>query len=336
MNRRTTFVTIALMAVVTLVAFAGGGREAAPATAAQPQTVVFSSPVAPNHPNTLAANRFAELVNAGSGGRLRVEVYPANQLGDVIQVIENVMDGSVHMYIGGTSETSMYQPQFAVFDAPYLFRDCDHLMKASSSPVAAEMSALMERNHGVKILSAQLYYGTRHLTTLTKPIMRPADLAGMLIRAPDQPNYLEAVRAMGATPTPVAFSELYMALRQGVVDGQENPIPTIYTYKYYEAQNYIMLTGHMRRVNVIGANAAWYNGLPADLRQLIDRSLTEAVGLNNELTLKEEVDMLESLKKEGMTVVEPDVEAFRQAAQYIPGVFAAQWGDFYQRLAAIR
>lgn len=331
MLRKAGLIALCVVMVSGTMAFAGGAGEGT----AREQVVSLSTPVAPDHPNTIAANRFAEIVNNESGGRLRVEVYPANQLGDVIQVIENVMDGSVHMYIGGTSETSMYQPEFAVFDAPYLFRDYDHLMKASGSAVVDEMSDLLEANHGVKILSAQLYYGTRHLTTRNTPINEPADLAGMLIRAPDQPIYLEAVRAMGATPTPVAFSDLYMALRQGVVDGQENPIPTIYTYNYHEAQGYIMLTGHMRRVNVIGANAAWYNGLPSDLQDLIDRAWDEAVALNNELTLQEEVDMLDSLKELGMTVVEPNVEAFREAAEYIPSVFADEWGDFFQRLTEI-
>lgn len=332
MSRNAGLMVLCLLMVFATSVFAGGAGEAA----AREQVISLSSPVAPDHPNTIAANRFAEIVERESGGRLKVDVYPANQLGDVIQVIENVMDGSVHMYIGGTSETSMYQPEFAVLDAPYLFRDYDHLMKATASPVIDEMSEMIENNHGVKILSAQLYYGTRHLTTRNTPIHEPADLAGMLIRAPDQPIYLEAVRAMGATPTPVAFSDLYMALRQGVVDGQENPIPTIYTYNYHEAQGYIMLTGHMRRVNVVGANAAWYNGLPDDLRQIIDSALLEAVELNNELTLQEEIDMLQSLQDLGMTVVEPNVEAFRRAAEYIPSVFADEWGDFFQRLSEIR
>jgi len=193
------------------------------------------------------------------------------------------MTGSVHMYMGGTAETSLFQPEFAVMDCPYLFRDYDHLMKAAKSDIFKEFSKKLEQNRGVKILTGEIYYGTRHLTTRSKPIKEPKDLNGMLIRAPDQPIYLEAVRAMGATPTPVAFSDLYMALKQGVVDGQENPIPTIYTYKYYEAQKYLMLTGHMIRVNVIGASASWYNKLPADLKAIVDKGIGEAVKLNNDM-----------------------------------------------------
>ncbi|HOV38303.1 MAG TPA: TRAP transporter substrate-binding protein [Spirochaetales bacterium] len=326
------FVLLAL--VIVLSGFTGGAKEEGKT---KEQVIKFSTPVAPDHANTLAANKFAEMVNQGSGGRLKVEVFPANQLGNVKDVIEYLMTGSVHMYIGGTSETSLFQPEWGVMDCPYLFRDFDHLIKAANSDVIKEISDKLDKNRGVKILAADMYYGARHLTTRNKAVRTPADLKGMLIRAPDQPVYLEAVRAMGATPTPVAFSDLYMALKQGVVDGQENPIPTIYTYKYYEAQKYLMLTGHMLRVNLVGVSSSWYNSLPDDLKDLINKSLKEAVKYNNELTLKQENDMLEELKKLGMIVVQPDVEAFREAAKGVPKIFEKDWGKgTAERLAAIK
>ncbi len=328
---KTVLLTLLVFAVAAS-GFAGGAKEGA-----KEQVVKFSTPVAPDHANNLAALKFAEDVAKETGGKLKVEVFPANQLGNVKDVIEYLMTGSVHMYIGGTSETSLFQPEWGVMDCPYLFRDFDHLMKAANSDVIRELSDKLEKNRGVKILRADMYYGARHLTTKNKAVKTPADLKGMLIRGPDQPVYLEAIKAMGATPTPVAFSDLYMALKQGVVDGQENPIPTIYTYKYYEAQKYIMLTGHMLRVNVIGAAAPWYNGLPADLKAAIDKNLKAAVEYNNKLTLDQETQMLEELKKLGMTVVQPDVAAFREAAKGIPKVFEKDWGkDTAARLAAVK
>ena len=338
MKRRHRIVSVlTLVLAAAALAVLGGGQPEEAAAGTSVQVVKFSSPVAPDHPNNIAALKFAEIVNRESGGRLKVEVFPANQLGNVKDVIENVMTGSVHMYMGGTSETSLFQSEFAVMDAPYLFRDYDHLMKGAKSDVVKEIGAKLEKNRGVKILTAEIYYGARHLTTRNKPIKTPADLKGMLVRAPDQPIYLEAVRAMGATPTPVAFSDLYMALKQGVVDGQENPIPTIYTYKYYEAQKYLMLTGHMLRVNVIGADASWYNKLSPDLKTIIGKALDEAVKLNNQLTLKQEKDMLEELKKLGMEVVQPDVEAFREAAKVVPPKFEDRWGKgTFDRLKAVK
>lgn len=337
MKKAGLYVLLALLCLgVAVNGFAGGAKEDGKAPVKE-QVIKFSTAFAPDHPNNIAALKFAEIVNKEAAGKLKVEVFPANQLGNVKDVIEYVMTGSVHMYMGGSAETSLFQPEFGVFDCPYLFRDLDHLMKGAKSDVMKEISGKLEKNRGVKILTAEIYYGTRHLTTKDKPIKEPGDLAGMLIRAPDQPIYLEAVRAMGATPTPVAFSDLYMALKQGVVDGQENPIPTIYTYKYYEAQKYIMLTGHIVRLNVVGASASWYNGLSADLKKIVDKGIEECVKLNNELMMKQESDMLDELKKLGMTVIVPNVAAFREAAKDIPKKFEDKWGKgTAERLAAIK
>jgi tripartite ATP-independent transporter DctP family solute receptor len=321
--------------------FAGGRKEAASGTAekqsVKTEVIKFSSPQAPDHPATIGALKFAEIVNNESGGRLKAEVFPANQLGNIKDVIEYTMVKSVHMYIGGAGELSVFQPEFGVLDCPFLFRDYDHLMKATESEAVVEMSGKLEKSRGVKILSAQYYYGTRHLTTSKKAIRTPEDLKGMLIRVPAQPIYLETMKAMGATPTPVAFSDLYMALKQGVVDGQENPIPTIYANKYYESQKFINLTGHIMQSNLIGANASWYNGLPEDLKKVVDKGIREAVKLNNALTLQKEKELLDELKKQGMTVIQPDIEAFRAATKEIPGKFEDKWGKgAAERISAVK
>jgi tripartite ATP-independent transporter DctP family solute receptor len=334
MKRITHFFLIFILAAcVSVAAFAGGGGE----SGTKAESIKYSTPVAPDHAHNLAANQFAENVAKDSGGRLKVEVFPANQLGETKDVIEFVMTGSVHMFISGTAETALFQPEWGVMDCPYLLRDFDHLMKVGKSSAIQEIIEKMDASRGVRVLRADMYYGTRHLTTLKKEIKTPADLNGMLIRAPDQSIYLAAVRAMGATPTPVAFGDLYMALKQGVVDGQENPIPTIYTYKYYEAQKYLMLTGHMVRTNVIGAASAWYKGLPQDLRNIIDKALDASVEFANKLTIQQETEMLDELKELGMIIVQPDVAAFRAAAKDVPKEFESVWGKgLAERIAAIR
>ena len=147
MKARVRIIVMLILApVIALGVFAGGVKDEAMAAV---EVVKFSTPVAPDHPNNIAALKFAEIVNKNAAGRLKVEVFPANQLGDVKDVIENVMTGSVHMYMGGTSETSLFQPEFAVMDAPYLFRDYAHLMKGAKSDVMKEMGAKLEKNRGV-------------------------------------------------------------------------------------------------------------------------------------------------------------------------------------------
>jgi tripartite ATP-independent transporter DctP family solute receptor len=310
---------------------------AVPARAGAPIAVKYATTVAPDHPNNLAALKFAEIVNRDSKGQVKVEVFPAAQLGNEKELIENTMLGSISMFQVSPGALSLFQSDLGIFDCPYIFRDFNHMMKTVTGEIGNELSAKIEKSRGIRILSHGFYYGARHLTTKNKAIKEPADLKGMLIRGPDQPVYLEAIRAMGATPTPVAFSDLYMALRQGVVDGQENPIPTIYTYKYYEAQKFLMLTGHMIRTISVGTNAKWHDGLPADVKQLFARAVAESEKFNNDLVHQQEKDLLEKLKSLGMTVVQPNVESFRAAARYIPKKFEDKWGKgLYERIVAVK
>lgn len=333
MNRR-----VLLSGCRILIALAAAiGLLAAGAEAGQPIVMKYGTTVAPDHPNNLAALKFAELMNQRSQGKVKVEVFPAAQLGNEKELIENAMVGSINLFQVSPGALSLFQSELGILDCPYIFRDFDHMMKSVKGEIGKELSAKIEKSRGVRVLTLGYYYGARHLTTKAKAIKEPGDLKGMLIRGPDQPVYLEAIRAMGATPTPVAFSDLYMALRQGVVDGQENPIPTIYSYKYYEAQKFIMLTGHMIRTIAVGTNAKWYDGLPADVKQLFTAALAESESFNNDLVHKQEKELLEKLKGLGMTVVQPNIEAFRTAAKDVAKKFEEKWGKgLYERIVAVK
>ena len=298
--------------------------------------IKFADTVAPDHPNHLAAVKFAEIVAQKTNGRVRVDTFPAAQLGNEKELIEGTMLGSVDMFQASPGALSLFQAEFGILDCPYIFRDLDHVYKTVRGPIGAELSQKIAKSRGIKLLAMDWYYGARHLTTRDKAIKVPADLKGMLIRAPEQPVYLEAVRAMGATPTPVDFSDLYMALKQGTVDGQENPIPTIYTYKFYEAQKFIMLTGHMIRIITVGTNASWFNKLPKDIQTAIEEALVEAGAFNNDLVKQQEKGLIGNLKEKGMTVIEPDVEAFRKASQSVHLKFEDKWGKgLYEKIVAV-
>ena len=320
---------ICTLAVMTLITF-GISAEAADIV------IKFADTVAPDHPNHLSAVKFAELVAKKTNGKVRVDTFPAAQLGNEKELIEGTMLGSVDMFQASPGALSLFQPEFGILDCPYIFRDLDHVYKTVRGPIGTELAGKIAKSRGIKLLAIDWYYGARHLTTKDKAIYKPADLKGMLIRAPEQPVYLEAVRAMGATPTPVDFSDLYMALKQGTVDGQENPIPTIYTYKFYEAQKYIMLTGHMIRIIAVGINASWFNKLPQDVQVAIEESIAEAGAYNNDLVQKQEKDLIVNLKEQGMIVVEPDVEAFRKASESVHYKFEDKWGKgLYEKIVAV-
>jgi len=323
-------IPICAVLIVGLI-FLGGGVQAADII------IKFADTVAPDHPNHLAAVKFAELVAQKTNGKVRVDTFPAAQLGNEKELIEGTMLGSVDMFQVSPGALSLFQREFGILDCPYLFRDLEHVYKTVRGPVGEKLSDKIAKSRGIKLLALDWYYGARHLTTRNKAIYKPEDLKGMLIRAPEQPVYLEAVRAMGATPTPVDFSDLYMALKQGTVDGQENPIPTIYTYKFYEAQKFIMLTGHMIRIITVGTNASWFNKLPKDVQTAIEEAIAEAGAFNNELVQKQEKELIGNLQEKGMTVVEPDVAAFREASAKVHLIFENQWGKgLFEEIAAVK
>jgi len=322
-------IPICALLIVGLI-FLGGDVQAADII------IKFADTVAPDHPNHLAAVKFAELVAQKTNGRVRVDTFPAAQLGNEKELIEGTMLGAVDMFQVSPGALSLFQREFGILDCPYLFRDLEHVYKTVRGPIGKKLSDKIAKSRGIKLLALDWYYGARHLTTRNKAIYKPEDLKGMLIRAPEQPVYLEAVRAMGATPTPVDFSDLYMALKQGTVDGQENPIPTIYTYKFYEAQKFIMLTGHMIRIITVGTNASWFNKLPQDVQTAINEAIAEAGAFNNDLVQKQEKELIVNLKEKGMTVVEPDVAAFREASAKVHLKFEKQWGKgLFEEIVAV-
>ena len=298
--------------------------------------IKYADTVAPDHPNNLAALEFKKIVEKETNGRVRVDVFPAAQLGNEKELVEGCMLGSIDMFQCSSGALSLFQPEFGAFASPYIFRDVDHMLKVAAGPIGQELGDKLLKSRGIKLLANNWYYGSRHLTTKSKPINKPADLKGMLIRSVEQPIFLETVRALGGTPTPVDFSDLYMALKQGAVEGQENPIPTIYTYKYYEAQKYIMLTGHIILTIYNGANAEWWNSLPDDVKTVIEKAMAQATTFNNQLVIKQEKELIEKLKEKGMTVVEPDVAAFREACKDVHLKFEKQWGaGLYDKIIAV-
>jgi tripartite ATP-independent transporter DctP family solute receptor len=297
----------------------------------------FGHPLPPTHPNHLAAERFAKLAMENSNGKIKVEIYPANQLGNAKQLCEGVMLGSIKIALTSPARVGLFQPEFSILECPYLFRDIPHLKATLRGEIGKELTEKLEKNRGFKMMAMDWLYGTRHVTTKNTPIRKPEDLKGLLIRTPELPIYVETVRAMGATPAPVNFADLYMALKQGTVDGQENPVATIYTYKYYEAQKYLNLTGHMIRNVVVFTNAGWYNNLPEETRTILEHAMKEATKYNNELIVNEEKEFTEKLKAEGMVVVASDVDAFRNACSQVHKKFEKDWGKgLFESIQAVK
>jgi tripartite ATP-independent transporter DctP family solute receptor len=254
----------------------------------------------------------ASEIRKRSHGRFDIEVFPASQLGNENQLNEGLGTGAIDIvYVGINFAAATYKP-LGISGAPYMLRDFDHWKAYRDSKLFAELARGYEDKTRNKIV-ALTYYGQRHVTA-NKPIRIPSDMKGMRLRVPQAPLVLMFTKSVGANATPIAFSDVYIALQQGLVDGQENPLPTIMAKKFYEVQSHIVLTGHITEsmVTVIGGRV--WSKLSPDDQKLISDTLKEAAAKATESIEASERILAGAFKKLGKTVIEPDREAFRKAA----------------------
>lgn len=265
----------------------------------------------PTQPYTLALQRWAEQLQAATNGELTAAVFPSGS------VVSNQQDsysqvklGTVDVTISILVKDDVPALQIAAF--PYAFRTYEDWRTFMDGP---EMQKLMEEfraKTGIRILGAQ-YLGARHFTA-NQPIKRPEDLQGLKIRAVEIPIFQEMIRGLGALATPVALQEVLGALKTGVIDGQENPIPTIHQLKFNDAQEYLMLTGHLLGGDFWMMNDAKFQSLPLEQQELVLKLAKESILWGDQLLLQQEKDLLGELEAGGMKVIGPeqglDVNAF--------------------------
>jgi len=245
---------------------------------------------------------FKKYVEEKSGKAITVEIYPNGQLGGERQAIESVQLGTVQMTVTALAVLSGFEPKFQVFDLPFLFKDKASAYKALDGELGNKLNMLLP-NLGLKNL-VFAENGYRHITNNKGPIHKPADLKGLKIRTMENPIHMASFRALGANPTPMSFGELYTALQQKTVDAQENPIPLIYTTKFYEVQKYATLSGHVYAATTFLCNDSWFKKLPKEYQEIIEDGAVLFRKEQRRLTGEQDKEMLELLKKGGMKINE--------------------------------
>ena len=251
----------------------------------------------------------AEEIKKRSGGRYLIDVYPASQLGKENDINQGLTLGTVDIIISGSSFAAKSFPRIGVTYYPYTFRGVEHLLAYTKSDIYRELSKGYEEKSGHPII-ATTYYGVRH-TTSNRPIAKCADMKGLKIRVPDVPAYLAMPRACGANTSPIAFAEVYLALQNGTVEAQENPLTTIEAKKFYEVQKNIVLTGHIGdHLNTIVAGGLWKKLSDADKKMFTDVAQEAAAKASGEVAAREK-ELVAVFKSKGITVTEVDKEDFR-------------------------
>jgi tripartite ATP-independent transporter DctP family solute receptor len=314
-----------------------GGSVAVPAVLrAQATEIRWGEQLAATHPQVQMVDRIAKEVAEKSGGRLVIQVFPGGQLGSGKDMMEAVSAGALQLTTDGAGALGAFLPRLTLIEAPYLWRDEAHMAKVGASPIFAEMTDELVARRGMRLLQVT-YYGKRHLTTGAKEVRTPADMVGFKLRVPPVDVFQAMAEAWGARATPIAFPELYLALSQGAVDGQENPLPTIQSAKLYEVQKYLVLTQHILTPRIIIANEDFWQGLSAADREMMQAAFATAAAWQDQETLALEASLADTLRSEGMTVIEPDLEAWRRPVlETVPARFEERWGKgAFETLAAL-
>ncbi len=263
--------------------------------------------------------RWADALRKASSGDLQMDVIVGGSLGGDKEMLQQLSSNEIQLHIAGPVVVHFLAQQFQCMEAEYVFDDQEQGLKIWRGPLGQEVSKALEAKYGIEIVGIGKR-GARDLTS-NKPIRVPDDLKGVKVRVTNKLR-AEVFKAYGALPAPVPIDELYGALRQGVVDAQENPIPTIYGNKFYEVQKFIDLTGHVQSYYVVSANKKFLDSLNADQRKLFDRTLAESIAWLDQTVDNDTKSLLEKMEKSGITVVRSDVPAFKKIAAPIVKAYA--------------
>jgi TRAP-type transport system periplasmic protein len=288
------------------------------------------------HPYHKGALKFKELVEEKSNGRMEIHIYPSSQLGNGRDQIEGAQIGSIHFHIGSVAPVTNFAPKFNLLNLPYLFDSREHAFKVLDGKIGKDIAADLETRGLVNL--GYMENGWRHMTNNKQQIKTSEDAAGMKLRVQESPPYISFIKALGSTPVPIPFGELYTALEQHVVDGQENPLAQIYLNKFNEVQKYLSLTAHNYDAAVFIMSKTTYDTLPEDLQKIVDEAAKEAVLYERQVAMEAEEKLLEDLKKTDVEIEEnPDRESFRKAVEPVYKEFEDSIGkEIFEEIDRLR
>jgi tripartite ATP-independent transporter DctP family solute receptor len=282
---------------------------AAPGSAKDFKFAIQDSPGSITYKAIVALNEEAQKL---SGGEVKTALFPSEQLGGLQAIVDQVREGEIDFTAVGYPDMSYLIPELKLIGEPYVVKDYDHLLRIIAGPYGQKMNAEFAKQ-GVRVLDVW-YYGTRQTTT-KKPINSIDDMKGLKLRTPNVDFLQDFAQAAGAKPVPVAFQEVYLALQTNVVDGQENPLPTIDTMKFYEVQTHLALTNHFIASKAVLVSEKSWKGMTDKQKKAVTQATQTARKLNNDMVFKQEAELIDSFKKRGITVTAPDTAPFRAAMQ---------------------
>lgn len=273
------------------------------------------------HSYQLGLEQSKKIIEEKTNGRITLKFYPSAQLGNERQMQESLTVGTLEMTITGL--VNLYDPAFALFDFPYLYTNREQIKAVMYSDLMDDMGKVLVKK-GMRIIGL-MEVGFRMITS-NKPIRTPDDLKGFKIRTPESNAQIETFRAMGAKPTPMSFNELYGALQQGIVDGQENPLENIYNAKFFEIQKYITASKHIYNFAYVLVSEKFWQTLSKEDQNLLTYAVREGSFWQIDYLSKREAELEQILKDKGMQFIYPDLDLFKKAS------LGAYESEFFKKL----
>ncbi len=303
---------------------AGAAAMALSLGAVQARELTFGSQENETSNVYVGMQTFADTLAEVSGGELTVNLFPSSQLGDFKAMVAMMQAGELDLATTGYPDMSYVIPELKLIGAPYVVEDFADLNRIVDGPWGQEMAARFE-DEGIHIIDLW-YYGTRQ-TTANRPIEQMSDLAGLRMRTPNVPFLIAYAEAVGATPAPVAFAEVYLALQTNQVDAQENPLPTIEAMKFFEVQSSIAMTDHFVASQAIQIAKTTWDSLSDEEKGWMAEAAAAGGKVNDELTVAAEADLAAQFEDRGLTITEPDLAPFREAMQGYYDTLEAEFGE---------
>jgi TRAP-type transport system periplasmic protein len=313
----------------------GGGQSEGPSAESldtmEPRTIKLAHVVNEQDGFHIAAVRFQELVQERTEGKVTVELYPNAQLGDERTLLEGMQIGTVDMGVITNGPVANFVEEIAVFELPFLFPSPAAAYEVLDGPIGQELLGELERV-GLKGL-AYAERGFRNLTNDVRPVRTPADIDGLKVRVMENPVYIDTFRTLGANAVPMAWTEALTAMQQGTIDGQENPVNVIYSFRLYEPQRYLSFTRHTYAPALFVMSLNLWNTFPADVQEIIEASAQEAAEYEREMNAAMEAEQIQALRDNGMEIIDdPDIAAFQAMVAPVYAQYGEQFGDYLTRI----
>ncbi len=271
-----------------------------------------------------ASMEFIKGVEERTGGQVEIRMFEGSQLGDDRALLEQIAAGVLDLGQGDVGRMQLWIPYADIFGLPYVFDDYKHIHRTIDSEEGKRFQQQM-LDGGWRPLSIA-YNGTRQ-TSSNRAINSLADMKGLKLRVPNAESNMNFAKYTGASPTPMAFNEVYMALKTGAVDAQENPLPAVLAMKFYEVQKYIAMTNHIINNKFFIVSEHVWKTLPENVRQAMIESAKDAAEFQTAKFVEQEAELVETFKKEGLEINTPPLEPFRQACKPIVDAYIAKHGD---------